>query len=64
MYSRLGVVEQAKELAGEQEGGVDQAEEQAGVSRAGRGMGAGRGPCNGPTRNKNTYFLNYIVVLL
>ena len=44
-------MEQAKELAGEQEEGVEQAEEQAGGSRAGRGT------CKGPDSKKNTYFL-------
>ena len=60
-----GSIEQAKELAGEQEGGVEQAEEQAGSSRAGRGMGAGRETCKGPARNKKCIFswLNCCVVI-
>ena len=41
--SRKGVVKQAKELAGEQEGGVEQANEQARGSRAGRGHGSRQG---------------------
>ena len=38
-----GVVKQAKELTREQEGGVEQVDEQAGGSRAGRGHGSRQG---------------------